>query len=473
MPLEYNVIDECISQLVEFSRGAIGSSYMRSRAELIAGILRDYLKNNEIDKAILIIKDQVRLVTMDNESTYVTPNSQLYPSSISCRYTFAHYLEKKDYPYCDILVKALRLLHLSDKIEYQLPGVNLTHRVWVGGQLSDENITKIKGANIALEENWFHSQIPNQRIKLHHYIWTNRKDLLSGLIEIPNTQFKNIDELFDPNDELYQFFLSLMSRKEYAFVSDLARMQACYRYGGMFLGISWAKAYLDPKKVISPHHTKPLFAPNLGSFAIFNFIMPYKYTFFHPFSSSIERQLAHYINEESSYYQRNFVTCDLVDSEIIYFGQPGHYLLTMIIDYQRKCLNTMGKNGVPNVLVNYRKAMQEKLPKQYFAIMRINSNPKKAIRSIAHQKVHDDRRFNLALVTNTVPIRQALADLGYFILDEKTCGRSKEVFTLNRECALDIVYQRKFLTCPKLGICRMASQSWIDIDPSAKISEEL
>ncbi|UDQ99347.1 hypothetical protein AAEX28_04495 [Lentisphaerota bacterium WC36G] len=477
MPNQEAILRDCIEHLnILNKRARHEASDMVQRFEFIVEILKNYFTDKKFDLAESVLRDQVRLLTMKSDSHYGYVNASLYPENVRTQDISVIAVSPLGKQYLQIMIQAIKMLHIYGIEASVAPGISITHRVWVGGALLEDLIKKIISANIALEEIWTHSQDPRLDVRLQHYIWTDRKDLLSGLVKIPKVQFKNIDELFDVHDPLYNFYLSFLAHKEYSFVSDLARMQACYKYGGMFLGISWSKApslsmiknlWQRMKLRHKMRKTVP-FAPTVNLFAIFNYLKdPFK--FFQPFSTSVEEQVKHYIAEGKKYYQRDVYTQDLTDSEIIYCGKLKHYVMKLIIDYQRRCLLAMGKNNVPDVMKNYRTAKYQELPKKFFELNNSQADAKAEFKKVTKKAIHDTADVNLALVTNTIPVRQALVDLGYF----QPQPHAEDSFRLGPENSFDVIHEGYMLVCARLQIGRFGTQSWTSVNPASKISSEI
>ncbi|PVZ63517.1 TcdA/TcdB catalytic glycosyltransferase domain-containing protein [Pelagibaculum spongiae] len=120
------------------------------------------------------------------------------------------------------------------------PGEKCIHRIWLGGDVSDDMMTSIAAANVNIMSRW-------KGVKAtRHYLWTNNKKMISGALKNSIFQIRDIQELllFSEKKESHLFKLSvaclhLIERKEFAHAVDILRLLALYKYGGLYLDFSF------------------------------------------------------------------------------------------------------------------------------------------------------------------------------------------------------------------------------------------
>ncbi len=363
-------------------------------------------------------------------------------------------------PYYEILVKYLRKLTVAcGTVELDSTGIALTHRIWVGKALSREQISDIKSANLALEKIWIDSKT-HKNESVTHCIWTNRNDLLKNHHGIEGIVFRDIETLFDAHNELYKYYLSFMAHKEYAFVSDLARIQACCKYGGLFMGISWKNDYQRnaPKFVLSMNTVKVFTAEEDHAFIITS-----------PFVSTPNKELEGYLIHQYRNFSVKLSSIYYVDSEILYFGRPRHLLAILIAKKQEQYLNEMGQKKVPHVLKNYRESMYKNLLKDW----QYSTDSERFSNHISSE-IRGKQIANVGLLVDVMALMQSLMDLGYYHIkpctqDNMRRYRSAVLDKQARFNVKDVEYQ---MHCTTLGLMRHSSMSWLKIDLSKKLSSE-
>ncbi len=328
MPNRQLILNECIQQLLDYSRWRIKIwRKYKARARFVAEIMQQYLSEGNLEGAENVVRDQIRLLTLYDNPLFAYKKKELYKHHEETPFAQKDSAFEREDNYYKILHKALQDLATEGSEPSTLPGVNITHRIWLGGNLSQENITKIKCANIAIAKKWLNKKT-KKNVTLKHYIWTNRQDLIDGLHDIPNTEFKDVMLLFESRSPIIPLFQSFVEHKEYAFASDLARFEACYKYGGLFLGISWSAATGTEKK--------EFFAPDMNSVRVF-VIRTEKDMFLpQPFSGNHHKQLLYTIEFHNRCFHEELITHDIIDSELLYFGRPFHPLCRLILEGSSK-----------------------------------------------------------------------------------------------------------------------------------------
>ncbi|UDQ98713.1 hypothetical protein AAEX28_01175 [Lentisphaerota bacterium WC36G] len=449
------ILQNCIKELRTNTRGSENSA----RANFIADVIEEAVHCQEYDRAELILRDQMNLI---NTNDYESEEKIIYKNASRSRYIRTNIKLKHYDQYYEILLKYLRQLTAQrGTVQLDCPGIALTHRIWVGNPLTQDQIGIIKSANIALDKIWTDSKT-GAKEELTHCIWTNRRELLSMASCIKGVVFRDVEELFDSQNPLYNHYLSFMAHKEYAFVSDLARIQACCKFGGLFMGIAWYNNFRSHP---------PKFAPTMDTIKVFTSYEDKATIIALPFSGTAYQQLEGYFLHQYRNYSAHLTTTSYVDCEMLYFGRPRHPLALLIAEKQAEYLNALGESRVPHVIKNYRKIMYENLVKDWQKF----NNPLRFENHISDQ-VRQTQIANAGLITNVLALTQAFMDLGYFHFDsplsEHGASNRYRSVTLDKRVQFKIDDVGDMMFCEELGLQRKASKSWLKVNLAKKISAE-
>ncbi len=466
MPKEKEILQDCIEKLLIYGQGkGTEASDYSARALFVAERMNEALSENDVKRAECMVRDQVRLFAFGEiDPSFLKPNKELYRQhDDSPSIKQADSIDYSD-QYYKILITILRRLTAANCTpDSEVSGVAITHRVWVGGPLKEDTITNIKSANYGLKQRWKKCS-DKSGVKPKHYIWTNRQDLLIGVHQIPDTEFRDFEELFDIRDSLYSFYRSFVVNKEYAFASDLVRYQACYKYGGLFLGISWTNDHECPQRIS--------FSPDANDFLVYSsaYYRPFPMPQLFPYP--YHKQLFNYLKFEHGLSHVILTTCDIVDSELIYAGRPKHPAVHLVIDYQRQCLEALTRVKMPKVIKNYRLRMYHEIPKKMLEADFDKDNLKEYV----NEHIRRDKEANIGLLTDVMPLEQALVDLGYYSMSPfKSKDPSYQHIVLERHHRFAIESMRRgiYTGCRALGLKRPASQSWLKVHLNRKPYSEV
>ena len=456
MPNKTEILLQCSEKLEAYGLSAPDETHNYcSRALFLSHQITLAAFDGDEDRAELIIRDQVRLFIYKESEYHTMPNPDIYSRNIDEKFiSKANKTNFSDYFY-KILIEALRrLIAIKGSPEVDKSGIAITHRVWVGSALTDELIANIKSANLKLKRQW--ADIKTKRpVKLKHYIWTNRSELLNGYITVDDCEFKDIETLFDYFDPLHSFYQAFIHNKEYAFASDIIRYQACYKYGGLFLGMAWSNnPFVGESPKFMPHanDVKVFTTRSIGHATLTSQLFPSPY----------HKQIKNYIEHKNLLCEVALSTYDHVDSDLLYVGRPKHPLLYLIIDYQRQALTAVSVGSTTTVLKNYRIQLYKQLPKE----IRDQSCSKEEILKKVTDKVKNYYANNLGLVTNTMPLEQALIDLGYFTMSPFSArpATAQHIELLNQyKFIITSSKHDVYNICFLLGLKRTTTQSWLKV----------
>ena len=449
-----DILENCVRELRRNMHGSKNSA----RARFIADIIESAVQNGEYDRAELILHDQMSLI---NSNDYESESKPIYRENPRSKYIRTTYTLNHQHQYYMIVLKYLRqLVAYCGTVELNMPGIALTHRIWVGKALSSDQIANIKSANIRLEQIWINSETNNKE-PLTHCIWTNRRELIGNSHIIEGVVFRDIESLFDPYSEIYKHYLSFMAHQEYAFVSDLARVQACCKYGGLFMGIAWQNNFrCNPQK----------FIPTMNTVKVYSSVEDQETIITLPFAGTAYEELEGYLLHQYRNFSMRYVTKCYVDSEMLYFGRPRHPLVILLEQKQLQYLESFGKSRVPHVVKNYRENMYEKLIKDWAKYA-----GKKPFSEYVSDKIRGGQVANIGLVINVLALTQTLMDFGYYHFNDPTENETKKfrLIVLNEQIKFHINYVKEQIFCETLGLQRKSSMSWLKVDLSKRMSSEI
>ena len=115
--------------------------------------------------------------------------------------------------------------------------------------------------------------------------------------------------------------------------------------------------------------------------------------------------------------------------------------------------------------------MYHDLPKLWFSLDDKNIFPQ-----IVKGAIHDDVASNLGMLTNVIPLEQALIDLGYLNIFPKGAidlDRPVAEISLDNKFLVKLESEKYTMTCPILNIYRNPTQSWLKVRVSSKLSSEI
>ncbi|PVZ72051.1 glycosyltransferase [Pelagibaculum spongiae] len=153
-------------------------------------------------------------------------------------------------------------------------GESHIHRIWLGADPGEDNITQMLAANCKVWQRW-----KNKKPGGRQYIWTDNKRLLQGGYKLFSCQARDYSELLflssdDPRylKNMSIFCLNLISAKRYAHATNILRLLCLLRYGGLYLDFTVFDAESLPNPVLGKSLTQlkhaVVFQPDRDSFLV-------------------------------------------------------------------------------------------------------------------------------------------------------------------------------------------------------------
>ncbi|WP_158527292.1 TcdA/TcdB catalytic glycosyltransferase domain-containing protein [Pelagibaculum spongiae] len=140
-------------------------------------------------------------------------------------------------------------------------GIKYIHRIWLGKTPSEEIIRSICASNIEISNRWVGVSATVS------ILWTNNLTLLNGGLKTPGVIVKNYRELFINEaseigdlSKIYFYCDSLIYKNQLAFATDILRLLALKKYGGLYLDFEFispallysnGRVYLHPARDIT------------------------------------------------------------------------------------------------------------------------------------------------------------------------------------------------------------------------------
>ena len=415
------IIRECIERLINFSKMNARAFHYKIRARVVADSLTYHFVQNDLHSCETII---------------FLENYNSEENKYDSKWLRAETKERsQEHHYLTIISETHEKLTACKNKFSSWDGIKIVHRVWLGRNLSHDEIKKILSCNIHLQNIWVLTGVNSKkRAKLKFIIWTNNKHLLASNSLYPNLEIRNYRELLEIDKRFSQYVESFIYHKEFAFASDILRFIAIYNYGGLFLGIGWYEVgmYLQYKTE---------FEPTLDTIQVF----------FTPVQEEeVVLEFNYGITTNGEIFSEEFVFTPkyLVDSEILYTGIKFSPFIGYILEMLYIILSK-----------------QDQLPRCGRAMTNSRAHKKRSVQSkrFASNKeefqapITKDISLNTGISTNVYPLCIALAHMEMFLDDEEFVMIATYDLLIQgfKTKSSEIV-----LFCKKLGITRPLSASW-------------
>ncbi len=506
MPTLENITDNFIEDLISCATTKLKlHSVINAKAMHLLYELQGAKSRNDYDHCAFLIEEQIQLLGEKN----LTINEEIV-SRISRNTKITDQTLGQDplfRKFSSAVIKAYRGLKLLKVTQFHAPGIAIIHRVWLGGNPSDERTTAAAAGNRAVMKKWYVNPT-TLATDIQQVIWTNNKAFLlkSGDKTVHGITIRSIDELFSGDDSMYKYVKSFVHRGEFAFASDLLRFIILKHYGGLFLGMPWRPSPIQEK-------TPNIFCPSL-------YTVRALYMDTHEIHNELkllnpfEGLKSGYFNMLDKIIKNPESFCNMVgivDSDLLYAGCPNHPYICHALNIIEELISHGLKITDDQYFSAYRrrkyKTVLEKWLKQFSSpsTERLTthslSSEIKSANDIFSNELRGNLTINVTILTHVFALVQAFVDLGYMVLKpstrsmrsilNKTFPTATEVvrtlsptelelqrfmgYKLDPDNWFKLSWDGRFQgsMCPMLGIYRMNSGSWLQVSKKDKLSSEI
>ena len=435
------IIKECIERLRRFSElDKNMARHFKLRARVVAECLEHYFAEDNLDNCRTII-------FLEADNLFEHCGNFWFEQDYSGRSS-----NPGQYPV--IISEIYRKLMLCWRDSVAQSGVKIIHRIWLGRNLTGDEIKRIMACNQYFSKIW-KSTGSEQAQPLRTILWTNNKHLLASDKLSTDIEIKDYRELVDADRRFSQYIESFIHHGEYAYASDILRYLAIYLYGGLHLSIYWTRQELSTDwsrccKVFEPtKNTIKVSFYRIGGVTMFSwvFMLTSNGEFL---NKSIDTPLEEPIDSEIMYTGIKYSPFIRYNLEVLYAFLNSQYMVSKDGKVVRNSRATRGQAAKSK---NYEETLE------FFQII-----------------LHSAANLNIGLtITNNYPLITTLAHMGMLMMIYSPAVRYA---SLNKKYGIEMrnieeAFKNIVIYIGEFGISRQISQSWKKISRAYNPNSEV